>query len=79
LDYEFLSQDSHRLSDLCERVKINIGSYSCGEFIVDMTMVIISCKNRTIGEEIASGKRKFLTDDNVPKTKLRRATSFIDL
>ena len=79
LGYDILTRDSHSLSDLCERVKINIGSYSCGEFIVDMTMVIISCKNRTIGEEVSSGKRKFLTDDNDPKTKFRRATSFIDI
>jgi len=58
LGYELLIRDSYGLSKICDRLKVNIGTYSCGEFIIDLTMVLIACKNRTIGDEIESGKRK---------------------
>lgn len=51
---------------------------SCGEFIVDITMILISCKIR-LNERIA-GKRKLDDDSHDDDVKvLKRPTSFIDI
>jgi len=79
LGYELLVRDSYKLTGICDGLKIKIGTYSCGEFIIDMVMVLIACKNRTMSDEISSGKRKLSMDNIEPRKTFRRATSFIDL